>query len=169
MTLYVANPSTQNWKFPYREPINNLINVVELPSGTQSEIGHKWSAAQQAKVIEQLQRFGARDAAESHGKMGKFNGLLFRDRGAISSSEIEMGHDAELTTREERSRAEVVKDALGFDRVARKANRSRPAARETQTVVKQELAPNERPRGTEVDFDLTVSPEGRSDVTLPIS
>jgi len=169
MTLYVSNPSRLNWRFAYREPVNNLMNFIELASGTQTEVGHKWNAEQQASVIEQLERFGARDAAEAHGRMGKFSGLLYRDRGVISSNEIEMGHEAELVTREERSRSEVVKDALRFDRGARRANKQRPGAHETQVMVKTELAPGQRPSGDEINFDLTVSPEGRSDVTLPIS
>jgi hypothetical protein len=168
MTLYVANPSTQTHHFHFREPVNNLINVVMLGSGRQTEIGHGWDPSQQAKVIEQLVRFGARDAAEAHGKMGKFNGLLYRDRGAIEENEIEMAHEAEMQTREERSVAAATTGALAFDHTVRARSRNRPSALVTETKVLQDVAPGTKRRGTEVDFDLTVDPEGRSDVNLPV-
>lgn len=168
MTLYLANPSLQRHHFYYREPANNLINVVELEPGSQTIIGEKWTAGQQARVIQQLEKFGARDAAETHAHMSKFSGLLYRDRGVIESDEIEMGHSAETQTREERSVTAATAGALGFDRVSRKASKVRPSAKITETTVEQILPPGTRPKGNEVTFGLTVDPEGRSDVALPV-
>lgn len=168
MTLYLANPSTQNHQFQYREPVNNLVHMVDIGSGRQTEIGHGWTAEQQARVIAQLERNGARDAAEAHGKMGKFSGLLYRDRGIIEADEIEMAHEAELQTREDRSVTAATAGALGFDHTVRKRSNARPSARITETKVQQDIAPGARPKGTEVAFDLTVDPDGRSDVKLPV-
>lgn len=167
MTLNLANPSFQNHRFHLREPVNNLINIIEIDRGNQVEIGHGWTAEQQAKVIVQLERYGARDAAEAHGKLGKFSGLIYRDIGQISSSEIDMAHEAELQTREDRSVAAAVNGVRAFDKTARMRSKERPAARETKIEVIQDLAPGARPTGNEVQFDIEVTPEGRSDLRLP--
>jgi hypothetical protein len=169
MTLNLANPSFQNHHFHFREPVNNLINVVEIDRGCQQEIGHGWSREQTRKVIEQLERYGARDAAEAHGAMGKFAGLLYRDIGQITSSEIEMAHEAEVQTREERSVKAATVSALAFDHSARKPSRDRPAARVTETIVKQDTAPGVKKAANPVDFSLSVDPNGRSDVKLPVT
>jgi hypothetical protein len=168
MTLYLANPSLQRHHFHYREPVNNLVQIVEIVSGSQVEIGHSWTADQQAKVISQLELFGARDAAESHGRMGKFMGLLYRDRGFIASNEIEMAHEAETETRGQRSATEATRGALAFDRTVRGKARGRPSARITETSVEEQGSPGERPRKDAVNFGLSVDPEGRSDVALPV-
>lgn len=166
--LYLANPSLQRHRFPYREPRNNLINHVEIEAGSQTAIGQSWTRGEQKKVIEQLERFGARDAAEVHGKMGKFNGLIYRDMGQIEEDEIELAHGAEMQTREERSVVAATTSALAFDRLARKSSRERPSARVTETSVREETSPGTKLRRPEVDFSLAVDPDGRSDVTLPV-
>ena len=165
--LNLANPSFQNHHFHYREPVNNLINVVEIKRGCQVEIGHGWTAEQTAKVVKQLERYGARDAAEAHGSMGKFAGLLFRDIGQITRSEIEMAHESEVQTREERSVTAATVSALAFDRTVRSRSRERPAARVTETIVKQETAPGSKSTENLVDFSLSVDPNGRSDFKIP--
>lgn len=166
--LYIANPSLQRHQFNYREPVNNLINIVEIEAGSQTAIGQHWTSSQQVKVIEQLERFGARDAAEAHGKMGRFTGLIYRDMGQIEEAEIEMAHAAEMQTREERSVAAATTSALAFDRSARKQTRERPGARVTETSVREEAPPGTKLKRAEVDFGLTVDPEGRSDIALPV-
>jgi hypothetical protein len=166
--LYVANPSTQRVIFPFREPVNNLINMIDLPSGQQTAVGRNWSPAQQAKVIEQIERYGGRDAAETHRKMGRFTGLIYRDMGQIEEDEIRLAHDAELETREVRSATAITAAALATDRALRARTNRRPSARETQTVVQQEVARGQSRTGAELAMDLTVTPEGRSDVKLPL-
>ncbi len=167
--LYIANPSTQKVRFPFREPVNNTVdNRIELESGTQTIIGHGWTTEQTAKVIAQLERYGARNAAESHGRLGRFNGLLWRDMGEIATDEIEMANAADIQTREERSVSAATKSALGFDRAVRASRRDRPPAKITETAVRQDVIPGQKPRGNEVDFSLAVDPEGRSDIKLPV-
>lgn len=166
--LYLANPSFQRHQFHFREPVNNLVNIVEIESGSQTAIGQHWTAAQQTKVVEQLERYGARDAAETHGRMGKFSGLIYRDMGQIEADEIEMAHEAEVQTREERSVSAATTSALAFDRNARKRARDRPSARVTETEVKQEMPPGTKQKAPGVDFGLAVTPEGRADVQLPV-
>lgn len=168
MALHLANPSRQNHIFPYREPVNNLLAYVDLRSGAQAVIGHGWTAEQTAKVVRQVEQHGGRDAAETHGKMGRFSGLLYRDIGEISEDEIRMGNDAEEQTRDERSATQATRAALGFDRSVRSKRKERPSARTTEVVVQQEVARGERAKGNEIAFGLTVDPEGRNDVKLPV-
>lgn len=171
MSLYVANPSKQHVVFNYRDPVNNLLAAVEIASGSQVEIGHAWNDVQTQNMIAQLERFGARDAAESHGNLGRFLGLLYRDSGVIEVDEIELAHAAVVDTQEKRSIAEATKSGLGFDRAARReaARRKRPPATMTEVSVHQEVAPHERPTGNEVAFSMSVDPvNGRNDVKLPL-
>lgn len=168
--LNISNPSRQNHIFMYRDPVNNLLQYAYIGAGRQTAIGERerWTVAQQAKVIEQLERFGARDAAEAHGRMTKMSGLLYRDSGQIETDEILTAHEAEMRGREDRSAAAATNGALAFGQTARKASAERPAAKITETLVEQELPRGQRPRGDEVRFALSVDPEaGRSDVKLP--
>jgi hypothetical protein len=168
MSLYISNPSKQNVTFFYRDPINNLLARMDIGSGRQVMVGAKWTAAEKARVIEQLERFGSRDAAEAHGKMGRFLGLLYRDMAPISTDEILMGHTAMVDTQEQRTVAETTKAALAFDRVTNGAIRGQRRARQTQVEVIEQLAPHSRPTGNEASFSLTVDPEGRGDIPLTI-
>ena len=167
MSIYLANPSYQNHHFHYREPVNNLINVIEIERGGQVEIGHGWDAEQRKKVIQQLERHGARHAVETHGNPRRFTGLLYNDVRIISEDEIEAAHEAELQTREDRSVAAATNGVRAFDKAARTRTRERPSARETKVEVRQDIMPGVRPNGNEVQFDIEVSPEGRADVLLP--
>lgn len=169
MSIFLASASKQHITFFYREPKDNLLASVEIASGTQTEIGHGWTMEQKEKVVEQLERFGARDAAEAHGQMkGRFLGLLYRVQGVISTDEIETGHEAVVRTQEERAASEATKAALGFDRAVNKGTRGRRAARMTEVVVEQLKAPGERATGDEVAMSIQIDPEGRSDVALPV-
>jgi len=167
MTLYVSNPSKQHVLFLYRDPRNNLLARIDLQSGGQAEIGRLWSPEETAKVIEQLERFGARDAAESHGAMGRFLGLLYRDMAPVTTGEIEMAHAAMVATQEHRSAAEATRSALAFDRSVNGGRGGQRRARTTQVEVLEQLAPGARPTGNEIAFGLTVDPEGSRDMKLP--
>jgi hypothetical protein len=167
--IYLANPSFQNHHFHFREPVNGLVNVIEIErGGQQGPIGHGWTTEQQRKVIEQLERYGARNASDVHGKLTRFSGLLYSDVRIISEDEILAGHEAELETRGERSAMAATKGALAFDRTARTRTRERPSAMATKVEVRQDIMPGSRPTGNEVEFDIEVTPEGRSDVRLPV-
>jgi hypothetical protein len=169
VTINVSSASKQHITFFYREPKDNLLASVEVASGAQVEIGHGWNAEQTDKVVQQLERFGARDAAEAHGKMrGKFLGLLYRVHGVISKDEIETGHAQVVTTQQERAASEATKAALGFDRSVNSSGKGRRNARMTEVIVEQLRAPGQRLTGDEVAMSIQVDPEGRSDVSLPL-
>lgn len=167
MTVYLANPSTQHVVFHYREPENGLLASVAISPGAQEAIGHAWDTAQAGQVIAQIERFGGRDAAESHGRMGRFTGLLYRLDAVVSESEIKSGHAAEVDTRQRRSAAEATKAALSFDRAMNGGKRGRRPARITQVEVEQLRAPHERPAPDDVAFSVSVDPEGGGNIELP--
>lgn len=169
MSLAIANCTRGPLEFHYREPVNKLLQVLRIHSGCQEVVGRTWTPDQKQFVIDQLERFGARDAAEVYRDMGAFHGITYRDQGVISSDEIRLGNEAVVETQQERSVREATRSALGFDRAVRRpGNGRRAAAHTTEVEVRQELAPNERPTGSEVSMQLAVSPEGRSDVKLPV-
>ena len=166
--ITIANTTKQHWIFWYRDPVNDkILKRVHINSGAQVTIGGGWSAEQKRKVIEQLERAGARDAAEAHGKLaGRFGGLLYRDIGLVDVGEIHTGHEAVVDAQEKRSVAEAMKGVAGFDRAVNGAKRQR-VARVTEVTVKQLPAPGSRLTGDEVEFNMTVDPDGRADVRLP--
>ena len=169
MSLNISNPTHQRHIFLYREPVNNLELHAFIQPGAQIEIGQHWTAEQQAKVIRQLETHGARDAAEVHGDLGRFSGLLYRDRGVISVEEIHAAHESDITTREERSVSEATLGALAFDRAARTGTSERPPATLTESIVQQDVQRGQkRKKGDTVDFSMTVSPDGAKDARLPI-
>ena len=173
MALYISNNTRQHLVFNFREPVNGKTRHVEIKSGTQVALGDRWSPEQRRAVIDQLVfQTGAVDAAELYGKLTGFEGFSYREDGVISEEEIRMGHEAEMQTREERAVAGATKAALGFDRAVRKREapgaRANPPATETNVEVVQERARGERPRKDDVRFGLSVTPEGRGDVKLPV-
>lgn len=167
--LSVVNPSMQNHIFCYREPVNNLSVQLRLGLGERETIGHGWTDEQQAKVIAQLERYGARPSTDVSRSMSRFSGLLYNDVRDVQQDEVAEGYTAQLQTREDRTAAMTTSAALGFDKSARQATTARPRAKLTETTVQQEVPRNQRPTGKEVAFNLTVDPEnGRSDVKLPV-
>ncbi len=171
MTLNISNPTLQDWTVTYRlGPPNSeeakTLRQVTLRRGQQIDL--YLDEVHKAQLIKHLETYGARDAAEVHARLVGFSGLIYRDKGIIEREEIEMAHESDLDTRQERSVKQATRSALGFDRAARQPNKARPGARITETTVEQELPRGTRPTGEEVKFQLTVDPEGRSDVPLPV-
>lgn len=173
--INISNPTLQNWTVHYRlgapgsPELRNLMQFP-VPSGGQFEIGHGWDAIQKAQFIRHLEvNYGARDAAEVHGQMRGFSGLLYRDIGQITTTEIEQAHESETDTRQDRSVTQAVRSALAFDNASRRDTKARPGARVTEIEVTQELPRGQRRRGNEVAFSMTVDPEGRTDVALPVN
>jgi hypothetical protein len=170
MTLHIVNPSRQNHIFLYREPVNNLQQQLMLHPGGDAVIGANWTPEQQAKVIVQLQRFGARPSADTNQTMRRFNGLLYNDVRQVMQDEAVAAFDGQMQAREDRTAAETTKAALGYDRAARQSTPGRARAKVTETTIDQAVLRGRHPKGDEVHFNLSVDPEsGRSDVRLPIN
>ena len=170
MTIFVTNPTTQNWNFHYRTPDNNLLAMVEIRSGQQVAFGEDWTPEQTEKVIVQLQRHGAREAVDFNSLVRKFSGLMYRVGERVEKDEILDANNVVKESLQQRSVDEAVKAAAGFDRAAQSATpgvRRRPA-RVTAVEVTQQLQPHERATGDEVRFSLTVDPDaGTSSIQLP--
>ena len=171
MTLFLSNPTKQSVTFYYRTDFTHekggAPQFVEIAPGTQQPLGQSWTKEQMGRVMEQLHRLGARDAAEAHGELEKFTGLLYRHEFPVDSDEIRMAHDKVVDMQQARSATEATRAALGFDRAANAQGRGTRLAKTTGVEVLQEVGPRERPTGEEVAFSLTVDPEGRSDIKLP--
>ena len=170
--VHVANPTLQDWVVPYRlgapgSPELKNLRQLSLPRGAQIELAFA-SATEAAQFIGHLEKHGARDAAEVHGTLTGFSGLIYRDIGQIASDEIYQAHEAVTDSAQDRSVRQATRSALGFDSASRKPNNSRPGARVTETIIKEELPRGTRRRGNEVEMSLSVDPEGRSDVALPV-
>jgi hypothetical protein len=172
MSLYVSNPSRQQVEFHYRTAITKDTSgpsVVVIPSGGQVEIGHGWTREQMAYVIQQIELGGGGDAALAHGKMGKFTGLLYRVSNPVDEDEIVTANKSVEQDAMERSVAQATRSAVAFDRIANK-NQGRQKgrlAKSTTVEIVQELEPHAHRTGDEVEFSLTVDPDGRSDVRMP--
>lgn len=172
MTLNIANPTLQDWTVPYRlgvpkSPEFGILRQFTVGSGCQIDL--HLNAIEQAQLIGFLEeKHGARDAAEVHGRLTNFMGLIYRDMGQIETTEIEQARESDVQAREEQSVRQAVRSALGFDKSARKGNAARGGARVTETTVEQELPRGVRRSGKEVTFSMSVDPEGRNDIALPI-
>lgn len=166
MTLYISNPSRQETVFYYRRAVTNDTSgpaTVHIPAGGQVEIGHGWAREETAYVVNQILRAGGADAAQAHGRMGKFTGLLYREGHPVDEDEIVTAHEGVLEHAEERSATQAVRGALAFDRMANKGKRGNRLARITEVEVEQDPPPHSAPTGNEVHFKMTVDPEGSSD------
>lgn len=166
MSLSIANPTMQDWTFPYRigapgsPQFGNLRQLI-LRRGARVEL--HLDRIETAQMIKQLEANGARDASEVRGTLHRLSGLLYSEVRDVAIEEIEAAHEIETQTREDRAVSQAVKAGLGFDRAVRRGTRERPGAMITEVEVKEEHAPGKRARGTEVAFDLTVSPDGGDD------
>ncbi len=168
--IYLSNPSRQHAEFWYRDPASGLMVRAEIPSGQQTVIGRSdWTPAHHAAVIEQIERFGGRDAAEAHGTMRRLNGLIYRVDGEISAAEIETAHESDIDERQRRSATQATRAALAADRAIGNLTPRSRGKRVTEVAVEQEGMPGEKPAPDRVTFNLTVDPvDGRSDVAIPV-
>lgn len=165
MTLFISNPSRQQAVFFYRRAItrdNSGPSQVVIPEGGQVEIGHGWGREETDYVITQILRAGGASAAEAHGHMGSFTGLLYREQQPVDTDEILTAHEGVKAAAEERSVANATRGALAFDRTANKGQRQR-LAKVTEVEVIQELAPREQRTGNEAHFKMSIDPDGSSD------
>lgn len=168
-TLYLSNPTKQARVFQYRLDITRDGSgpiSIDIPSGGQVALGENWSADQRDYVMRQLHRIGARDAAEAHGHLGKFLSLIYRIDFPVDSGEIEMAHEQVVKTQEDRSVEQATKGVLAFDRNANGGRGGRRLARVTEVEVVEQTAPNARRTGNEIEFSMSVDPQG-GDIKLP--
>jgi hypothetical protein len=169
MPIHIANCTKQTLRYCYRAPEQTQPKFIEIPSGHQSIIGHGWSEPQMRAVVGHMERHGFRPASESNSRLQEFAGVFYRIEKPVTETQIHTGHDALVESQQKRSAQEATRSALAFDSATRDPkNRKKRLARVTEVSVKQDVPPREKPTGDEVNFSLSVDPEGRSDVKLPV-
>ena len=167
MTLYIANTTKQNFRHFYRVFEHALPRFVDIPSGTQVPIGHQSSKEQIDAFIKELERYGARRASETSGKMKDFHGLLYSVDTPVKETQILLGHEQVVDMQERRSAQEAIRGAKAMDMAARsKGRRGERLAKVTGVEVIQDTNPREKPTGKEVRFGLEVTPESTEDVKV---
>lgn len=167
MALFIANTTKQNFHHHFRVPEMNRPYFVRIPSGSQVQIERKFGPSTEAILIEQLEKYGARNAREVHGRLEDFPGIFWRQDRPINEGEIIAGHDAVVDAQERRSAAESSKSALGFDAAHRDKKTRRRGVQVTEVEVVQEVPRGEKPKGNEVALHITVSNDGNDSVKLP--
>jgi hypothetical protein len=167
MTLYIANTTKQNWNHHFRVPEMKRPYFVQIPSGAQVQIERKFGPIAEDMIIEQLQKYGGRNANEVSGKLEAFPGIFYRQAKPIGEDEIVAGHDKVVENQEKRSAAEATRAALGFDASKRDRKNKKRLVQTTEVEVIQDVPRNEKPTGDEVHLHLTVAHDGASNVKLP--
>lgn len=168
MTIYIANTTKQTIQHSFRAPESDRTQMIEIPSGQQSEIGQNWNSHQTDIVVKHLEIFGARNINALKGSLKDYSGMLYSTNKPITTEQIEGGHEAVLEHQQNRSVAEVTKNALAFDNVTQKNGKGQRLASETEVTVKQDIAPKTKRTGKEVDFSLSVSEQGNPNARLPV-
>lgn len=163
-TMYIAN-TTKQIQIPYfRVPEMKQPMHPVIPSGTQVEVGKTWNTFQVDSVIRQLEKFGARNAAEmKHATMLKYSGILYSIGKPISSDKIEDAHSVVVEEQAERSYKEMAKTALSIDAAQRDRSTRKRKAKSTTFEITEDLAPRTKPRGDEAKLSITVTPDGHDD------
>jgi hypothetical protein len=167
MTLFIANTTKQNFHHHFRVPEMTRPYFVRIPSGSQVQIERRFGPDSERVIIEQLQKYGARNAKDVSGRLEDFPGIFWRQDRPINEGEIVAGHDAVVDAQERRAAAESSKSALGFDAAHRDRKTRRRGVQVTEVEVVQEVPKGEKPRGNEVSLHVTVSNDGHENVKLP--
>ena len=174
MALYLINCTKQKLRFQCRLLDSNRVTCIEVHSGKQIRAdkhpseseASAWAADQVRHVIEQMERYGFKDAAEV-GRLGKeFIGIMYSNR-PVGEDEILIGHDALVEMQEHRAAKEATNSALSFDAISRdgKGNNAR-RAKKSEVSVEQLVPKNEKPTGKELSFSVSVEDGGSTDAKV---
>jgi hypothetical protein len=172
MSIFIANCTKQHLEHHFRSPEQaGKAQVIRIPSGHQAEIAKGASTAVIEALVRHLEQFGFHDATRVNGKISEFSGYLYRVGKPITENQIVSGHDHLVDTQEHRSAQEATRSALAFDSATREkkgAGKGRRLAKVTEVEVRQDVPRGQKPTGDEVNFSMSVTPEGRADAKLPV-
>lgn len=160
--LYISNSTRQIQLFYYRLPEEKpgqAPRMERIMPGRQIALGSKWTKGELDYVIEQLDRHGARHKNSVKSKLHHFHGLLYSTDDPVSREAIEIGHSAVIETAEIRSAAEAMKGAAALDVIQRGPGGKRKA-RSTSVEIVEEVPPNTKPKGNEINMSVEISNEG---------
>lgn len=102
--MFIANASRQDFRFQFRVPEHPKIMFEDIPSGGQIELGKDWGNEVIQSIVEQLQRFGAREAKDARGALRRFDsGLIYSVNKPVSQNEIFYAWEEKLDNAQDRS------------------------------------------------------------------
>jgi hypothetical protein len=164
--LYVANATKQNWMLNVRIPESGKVTIIEIPSGQQREIAAGLSKASIDSIVGHLERFGARNNADSKLHIEDFDGYLYSLGKPVSSDKISDAHETLVEKQEKRSVNEAMRNAAAYEKSTRDKRSGKRLASLTEVEVVQDLPPREKATGKEVKFKVTVDEKGTDEVKL---
>ena len=168
MPIYLANCTRQTMRFSYRVPGIHQILWSLIPSGRQEQLDKdiKFTSEQVASIVEQMERYGARESSIINRKMANFDGLLYSLNKPIPKPDFNVANTALLHKQEVRSATEAVNSVMAFDSGTVDKKSKRRSAKSTAIEVVQDVAPGERATGDEVRMNVEVSPHGSDEITI---
>lgn len=168
MSITLTNCSKQNVRYCCLPPEHTKTLVIEVPSGQQRQFGHNFTHDQVQAVIAHMEKHGYRQKAEISRRNTEFSGVVYSLDKPATESQIQAAHEMLVDSQERRSAAEATKSALAFDQATRDPkDRRKRLARVTEVSVKQDIPKTEKPTGKEIEFSVSVSPDGATDLKLP--
>ena len=168
MLIYIANCTKQNLRHCFRLPETGRNQMVSIPSGQQVKLGDGWTQSQINHIVKHMESFGFRNAKDVNGKIKNFDGVLYSIDKPVREEQIVDGHDQLVEHQEMRSAQEATRSALAFDAATTDKRSRRRLAKVTEVSVTQDVPPNAKPTGNEVNFSLSVTPEVKDNDRIPV-
>ena len=164
--ITITNASRQKHRFHYREPGRKQYSYIDIPSGTQAQIGKDFGAGATEDVIDQLNRYGHRPKEEFDKKPDpKFHGLLYSLGKPMTTEQIEEAAGIVIEGAQTTSVREIMKSAAGADQAIYGKEGNRKKGREsTLRIVETDQLGKENPDGFHTE--ITVSQEADRMVLL---
>lgn len=158
--MFIANTTKQHYKIDLRVPELTRLVIVDIPSGTQVELGKTWNALQADAVIQHLERYGGKNVKDMGHRIKHFAGILYSTDKPITADRIEDAHEDVVEEQELRAKREFTKNALGLDAALRDKRTRKRGTRATTLEIQEVVPPNTKPTGKEVTLGVTVAPDG---------
>lgn len=165
--IYVANATKQLFRFMHRVPETGKVLMIDIPSGSQVPVGQGYNPQQMEAVINHLERFGGRSVSDSRINPDDFDGVLYSAGKPVTSDKIASSHEILVEKQEKRAATEATRSALSFDRATRDKRGNRQA-RVTEVTVEQDVPARTKPSGSEVNFSISVAPDGSENAKIPV-
>lgn len=165
--MYIANTTRQNIHFWCRLPERRAPTPIPIPAGGQVIVGSKWTSSEIASFVEQIEEFGGRQAGEANKKLRKYAGLLYSFDKPVTDDQFLNAHEKVKEDQHNRSVVELTKAAARRDMAVRREAKI-GKTKTTSLSVSQDVPFNQRGTGKEVNFDVSVTPDGHDAVPLSV-
>ena len=163
MPIYLANTTRQTIRFSYRVPGIDKVMWVLIPSGRQEQLDKtlKFDSDQTASIVQQMERYGARESSQVNRRLKDFDGLLYNLSKPVKENDFEIGNAALIHHQEERSVSEAVIAARTFDAATTQDKGRQRLAKTTAVEIIEDAKPGAKPTGDEIRSEIEISPQGR--------